>query len=89
MSWAYLVRCRDGSLYAGWTSDLEKRIAAHNSGTGAKYTRGRGPVVLAYAQEYEDRAGAMRVEAHLKSLSKGQKEELAAAWQTSLEGKEE
>ena len=81
MSWAYLVRCRDGSLYAGWTNDLKKRVEAHNRGTGAKYTRGRGPVVLAYAQACEDRAGAMRAEARLKTLSKAQKEALAAEWQ--------
>ena len=50
MGWSvYLVRCRDGSLYAGCTTDLDRRIAAHNAGTGAKYTRVRRPVTLAYA----------------------------------------
>ena len=75
--WAYMVRCRDGSLYAGWTPDLEKRLAAHNAGTGAKYTRGRGPVHLAYARQFETKSEAMVHEAALKRLRKAEKEKLA------------
>ncbi len=77
MNWSYLLRCSDGSLYAGWTNDLEKRLKAHNEGTGAKYTRGRGPVVLVWAQEYPDKSAAMKQEAKLKKMNKAEKEKLA------------
>lgn len=77
--WAYLVRCADDSLYAGWTNDLDKRLAAHNAGAGAKYTRGRGPVRLAWAGGYPTRRGAMAAEARLKKLDKGRKEALAGS----------
>lgn len=80
MNWAYLLRCADGSLYAGWTNDLEKRVKAHNEGTGAKYTRGRGPVVLAWAQDYPDKSTAMKQEAKLKRMNKAEKEELTIAY---------
>lgn len=82
MGWSvYLVRCRDGSLYAGCTTDLDRRIAAHNAGTGAKYTRARRPVTLAYARPCEGRSDALRQEAALKKLPKVRKEALAAGWQ--------
>ena len=77
---AYLVRCRDGSYYAGWTNDLEKRLKAHNSGTGAKYTRSRLPVTLAYAQAFATKQEAMRREWELKQLSHQEKEQLAASF---------
>lgn len=76
MNWAYLVRCKDGTLYAGWTNDLDKRLAAHNSGTGAKYTRGRRPVSLAWAAEYPSKSEAMKQEALLKKMTRAQKEAL-------------
>lgn len=74
MNWAYLVRCRDGSLYAGWTVDLQARLAAHNNGTGAKYTRGRRPVTLVWAQSHATRREAMAQEARLKQMRKAEKE---------------
>ena len=80
MNWAYLVRCRDDSLYAGWTPDLPKRLAAHNAGTGAKYTRGRGPVILAYAESFATKSEAMARESAFKRLNKAQKEALAKNW---------
>ena len=80
MNWAYLVRCRDGTLYAGWTNALERRLTAHHSGTGAKYTRGRGPVRLVYAQSCPTKSKAMAREAELKRLTRPQKEALAAEW---------
>lgn len=52
MNYTYIVRCSDGSLYTGWTNDLKKRIKDHNEGRGAKYTRSRRPVVLAYYEEF-------------------------------------
>lgn len=80
--WAYLVRCRNGSLYAGWTNDLPHRIFAHKSGEGgAKYTRGFGAFRLAYAELCSDKSSAMRREAALKKLTKPQKEALCAEWQ--------
>lgn len=78
--WAYLVRCGDGSLYAGWTVDVKKRVAAHNAGTGAKYTRGRGPVTLAFAAGFATRGEAMREEARLKRLTRAEKEALCAGF---------
>lgn len=83
MNWAYLIRCNDGSLYAGWTVDLDKRLSAHNTGRGAKYTRSRRPVTLAWAAGYETRSEAMQQEATLKKMSKEQKETLALQYQLS------
>lgn len=74
MNYTYVLRCADGSLYCGWTNHLEDRIAAHNAGRGAKYTRGRGPVLLAYYESYDTKEEAMRREAAIKRLTKEQKE---------------
>ena len=79
-AWAYLVRCADGSLYAGWTSDLARRLRRHRSGQGARYTRMRGAVQLAYARRCENKSEALRAEAALKRLPKAEKEALAARW---------
>ncbi len=79
MNYAYLVRCSDNSLYAGWTNDIEKRLKAHNDGTGAKYTKPRRPVTLAYLEVFETKSGAMKREAALKKMNHRQKEELAAS----------
>ena len=73
MNHAYLLRCRDGSLYAGWTNDLAARVKAHNAGEGAKYTRSRRPVELVYFEEFETREEAMSREWHLKRLSRQEK----------------
>ena len=72
----YILRCADGSLYTGWTNDLAHRLAAHNAGTGAKYTRGRGPVELVYCEEFDTREEAMHREAEIKKMPRGKKEEL-------------
>jgi putative endonuclease len=77
-SWAYLLRCADGTLYAGWTSNLDRRLAAHNAGTGAKYTRGRRPVALAWARACADKGEALRLELELKRMTRAQKEALIA-----------
>lgn len=69
----YIVRCSDGTLYTGWTNDLPRRLAAHNAGTGARYTRGRGPVTLAYCATFRLRRSAMRYEAVLKRLPRAAK----------------
>lgn len=78
MNYAYMVRCSDGSLYAGWTNDLEKRIRCHNEGKGAKYTRSRLPVELVYYETFDTKEEAMRREAAIKKLSKTRKELLVA-----------
>lgn len=70
---AYLLWCADHTLYAGWTNDIEQRVACHNSGRGAKYTRSRLPVTLAYWEECADQSEAMRLEARLKKMSRAQK----------------
>ncbi len=80
MNYAYLVRCSDGSLYAGWTNDIEKRLKSHNAGTGAKYTRARLPVTLAYLETFDTKSEAMKREAALKKLTHRQKEQLALEW---------
>ncbi len=73
MNCAYLLRCRDGSLYAGWTNDLAARVKAHNEGVGAKYTRSRRPVELVYYESFETREEAMSREWHLKRLTRQEK----------------
>ena len=73
MNYAYLVRCADGSLYAGGTSDLAARVKAHNAGEGAKYTRSRRPVELVYWEEFDTREEAMSREWHLKRLTRQEK----------------
>ena len=73
MNYVYLLRCRDGTLYCGWTTDLEARLKAHNSGKGAKYTRSRLPAELAYFETYEDRLEALRREWQVKRLSREEK----------------
>jgi putative endonuclease len=70
----YLVRCADGSLYCGVTTNIARRLGAHNDGTGAKYTRGRGPVILVWRRAQPSQAAALRLEAQLKRLSRNDKE---------------
>ena len=73
MNVCYMLRCADGSLYTGWTTDLERRLRTHNAGKGAKYTRSRLPVELVYREEFETRGEAMRRECQLKQLSRAEK----------------
>ncbi len=79
MAFAYIVACADGTLYTGWTADLAARLAAHNAGTGARYTRGRGPVRLVYWEEFADANEARRREYAIKKLDRRQKEALVAS----------
>ena len=69
----YILRCCDGTLYTGWTTDLEHRLAAHNDGTGAKYTRSRRPVELVYHEEFDSKGTALKREAAIKRLSRKEK----------------
>jgi putative endonuclease len=75
-NYVYIVRCRDGSLYTGWTTDIEHRLEAHNSGKGAKYTRGRGPVELVHLEEFGNKNDALSRESAIKKLSREKKLEL-------------
>ncbi len=70
MNYTYILRCSDGSLYTGWTNNLEKRIKDHNDGKGAKYTKPRRPVVLAYYEEFQTKEEAMRREWEIKQLTR-------------------
>ncbi|MBS5982947.1 MAG: GIY-YIG nuclease family protein [Clostridium butyricum] len=70
MNYVYIVKCSDGTLYTGWTNNLDKRIEQHCNGTGAKYTRGRGPVRLVYHEEFKDKRDAMRREYEIKRYSR-------------------
>ena len=76
MNYVYMIRCKDGSLYTGWTNNLEKRFKNHCKGKGAKYTRGRGPLELVYYEVFEDKREAMRREYEIKKLKKSEKEKL-------------
>ncbi|MPN60225.1 hypothetical protein SDC9_207950 [bioreactor metagenome] len=73
-SYVYVLRCGDGSLYTGWTNDLKQRLAAHQSGKGAKYTRGRLPIEMVYFEEMPDKSAALKRENELKKLKKTEKE---------------
>ena len=73
-----MLRCRDGTLYTGATNDLERRLATHGRGKGAAYTRARLPVTLVWSEPAEDRSAALRREAALKRLSRGEKLRLIA-----------
>lgn len=74
----YLLRCADGSYYAGYTTDLQRRLAQHNAGTAAKYTRGRVPVNLVYFEQFFTKSEAMIREYALKQLNHQKKHQLAA-----------
>lgn len=76
MNYTYIVRCGDGSLYTGWTNNLEKRIRDHNAGKGAKYTKSRLPVVLVYYETFETKQEAMSREFAIKRMSRKEKMEL-------------
>ena len=70
----YILRCGDGTLYTGISTDVEKRFAVHSSGKGAKYTRGRGPLELVYWEECGDHSAALKREVEIKKLSREEKE---------------
>ena len=73
MHYTYILCCKDDTLYCGWTNDLEKRLAAHNAGKGAKYTRSRHPVTLVYYETFETKEEAMSREYAIKKLSRKEK----------------
>ena len=72
-NYTYILKCADGSLYCGWTNNLEKRLSAHNAGKASKYTRTRRPVELAYFEQFETKQEAMSREYHIKRLTREEK----------------
>ncbi|HET9589544.1 MAG TPA: GIY-YIG nuclease family protein [Anaerolineales bacterium] len=74
--YCYIVECADGTYYTGWTVDLEKRVAVHNKGRGARYTRTRCPVRLVYVEELPDRKSAMKREIAIKKMERERKRKL-------------
>lgn len=79
VAFVYLLRCADGSLYCGWTTDVRRRLAEHGAGTASRYTRSRRPVELAAVFEAADRSAALREEARIKRLPRAEKLALVAA----------
>jgi putative endonuclease len=77
-AFVYLLRCADGSLYCGWSTDPARRLGQHQAGTASRYTRRRRPVQLVWSAECADRSDAMRQEARIKRLPTAQKRELVA-----------
>ena len=77
MNYTYILSCADGTLYTGWTNDLERRLAAHNAGKGGKYTRVRLPVTLVYHEEFEPKEEAMSREYAIKQMTRSQKMKLS------------
>ena len=84
MNYTYILLCADGTLYTGWTPNLEKRLAVHNSGKGGKYTRSRLPVTLAYYEEFNTKEEAMSREWHIKRLSRAEKLRLISNFDFAL-----
>ena len=69
----YILECNDGTLYTGWTNDIDKRFKAHNDGKGAKYTKGRRPLKLVYLEELETKSEALKRENEIKKMTKDKK----------------
>ena len=84
LHYTYMLKCSDVTLYTGWTNDLEKRVEAHNSGKGAKYTKARRPVELAYYEEFETKEQAMKREYAIKQLGRKEKQKLIAGKKVKL-----
>ena len=76
MFYVYVLRCTDGSLYCGYTNDVEKRFEKHKSGKGAKYTKSHPPLEVVYVEEFETKSDAMKREFEIKSMTRSQKEKL-------------
>ena len=78
--YVYIVRCADGTLYTGWTVDLQRRVREHNAGRGARYTRQHGPVELVYWEELPNRSAALKREEEIKRQGRAYKERLVRGW---------
>ena len=80
MPYVYLLRCADDTFYTGWTMDLDRRLEAHNRGTGSRYTRARLPVQLVYAEQTPDKSCSLKREHQVRRLSRKDKEQLVALY---------
>ncbi|MEI8217193.1 MAG: GIY-YIG nuclease family protein [Eubacteriales bacterium] len=80
MNYIYIIECKDGTLYTGWTVNIEKRLAKHNLGIGAKYTNARFPVILRYLEEHASKQDAMKREWEIKKYKRTKKLELCNSW---------
>lgn len=76
--YVYVLRCGDDTFYTGYTTDVVRRVAQHDAGEGAKYTRGRTPVELVHAEAFDSKSGALTREHEIKSMSRDRKESLVA-----------
>ena len=76
LNYTYILECKDGTYYTGWTNNLEKRLKDHNEGRGAKYTKARLPVFLIYYEEFQTKEEAMRREYAIKHMTRSDKEKL-------------
>ena len=88
MYYVYILKCCDGTLYCGYTNDVEKRFETHQSGKGAKYTRGRLPLELVYTEEFETKSEAMKRECAIKKLTRTKKMELINSSQNIIDSLE-
>jgi putative endonuclease len=86
MPYVYIVECADGTLYTGWTVDVEQRVRVHNAGRGARYTRMHGPVKLVYAEEWPSRVAAQKRELEIKRWPREKKKKLIRERLTSERG---
>ncbi len=75
-AYVYILKCSDGTLYTGWTNDLDRRLAAHNAGTASKYTRSKRPVEMVWHEQCADKSAALKREAEIKKLPREKKMEL-------------
>lgn len=75
-AYVYILKCSDGTLYTGWTNNLDRRLAAHNAGTASKYTRSKRPVEMVWHEQYADKSAALKREAEIKKLPREKKMEL-------------
>ena len=76
MNYTYILQCKDGTFYTGWTNNLERRLKAHNDGKGAKYTKARRPVILVYYETFETKEEAMKREYAIKQMTRKENERL-------------
>jgi putative endonuclease len=83
VTFVYILQCADGSYYTGWTTDLDRRVAAHNAGRGSRYTRARRPVKLVYWEDHPDRRSAQQRELRLKRLPRARKLALITSFQSA------
>lgn len=84
MNYTYILECKDGTYYTGWTNNLEKRLKNHNDGKGAKYTKARLPVSLIYHEEFQTKEEAMRREYAIKCMSRSEKSKLVCEYRERI-----